>query len=739
MAELMHNQTIRLSGELEGIYRIVLFDSARNLAILVCLAPLVSTPTTTSKSTKEHQQNKRPAPLCGALTWTEAETLLSLLHNGELTVIEIERENFKTSPASQKRYERRVTVMSKFLEIDTLCDSILAHHNLGELVRQALNEHGVSRYFVYHCWSMLCRYGFTEESLQSRYDRCGAAGVRRDCSPGGNKKAGRKTIKERLQQQAGVPVITAQPGMTAHWRNLILTEDKKIPTPKPRLATRYTKILTGAFVKDYLEKDGVLVAQQLKKGEYPNKRQVKRVLEVEVPRLQRLMEATTKGHFARSQRGLTGRNWEGVAGPGHTWAIDSTIGDIYLRSSINRAWVIGRPIVYVMVDVWSTAVVGLHVCLRGPSWDTAKVALFNAVADPTLMTELMGFEFSLGLNPSPTLPYVLLCDRGEYLSKAATITALKLLPCLSYTPPYRPDLKGLVEVLHRIGKDHQQWVPGAIDARRKEFELRKFDPNTGIFTVQEYIQYLINLFTEYNLTADRTNRLDTKMIADGVFPSPAGLWRWGHEMGIGVTRNTEQSQLIRTLLPKAEASVGRSGIALAKLNYRSAETIDAAWTAEARNFGAWRIPVHHYPGTVSRIWTPNMAGAGLLELHLTDQANASPEQTFEEVEDAVAFNKLAKDEQEHYRTGIKVNKHLQNEELVERAKDSTAQALAQHDGEKRALRQSRKEEQSREATPAYAASAPPSPQTASVSNDKGEDAYLEMMKSILVDVKRKQI
>lgn len=741
MAKLMHNQTIRVSGELDGIYRIVLFDSARNLAILVCLDSSAPAHAPSSESAKLHLQNKRPAPLCGALNWIEAETLLSLLDDGELTVIEIQRENFKTSPAAQKRFERRVMVMSRFLEIDILCDSILAHHSLGELVRQTLNKHGVSRYFIYHCWSLLCRYGFTEDSLQSRYDRCGAAGVRRDCSADGNKKAGRKTNKERLEQQTGVPFINAQPGMSAHWRNLILTQDRKIPTPKPRLSTRYTQILSGAFVKDYLQIDGVLVAQKLKKGEYPNKRQVKRVLEVEVPRLQRLLESTTKGHFARSKRGLTGKNWEGVAGPGHTWAIDSTIGDIYLRSSINRAWVIGRPIVYIMVDVWSTAVVGLHVCLRGPSWDTAKVALFNAVADSTLMTELMGFDFSLGLNPPPTPPYVLLCDRGEYLSKAASVTALKLLPCLSYTPPYRPDLKGLVEVLHRIGKDHHQWVPGAIDARRKEFELRKFDPNKGIFTVQEYMQYLLNIFTEYNLTADRTNRLDTKMIADGVFPSPAGLWRWGHEMGIGVTRSMEQSQLIKTLLPKAEASVGRSGITLAKLNYRSAETIDAAWTAEARNFGAWRIPVHHYPGTVSRIWTPNMAGAGLLELHLMDQANASPEQTFEEVEDAIAFSKLAKGEHEHHRTVIKVDKHLQNAKLVERAKESTAQAQAQaeYDGEKRGLRQSRQEEQSREATPLYAESAQPTPQVTPVRNDKGEDVYLEMMKSILVDVKREPI
>ena len=122
-----------------------------------------------------------------------------------------------------------------------------------------------------------------------------------------------------------------------------------------------------------------------------------------------------------------------------------------------------------------------------------------------------------------------------------------------------------------------------------------------------------------------------------------------------------------------------------------------------------------------------------------DQANASPEQTFEEVEDALAVSKLTKDEHEHHRTVIKVDKHLQNTELVERAKASTAQAQAAYDGKKRALRESRKEEQSREATPDNAEPPQPAPQTVSVRNDNGEDAYLEMMKSILVDVKKEPI
>lgn len=99
------------------------------------------------------------------------------------------------------------------------------------------------------------------------------------------------------------------------------------------------------------------------------------------------------------------------------------------------------------------------VCLTGPSWNTAKVSLFNAAADPALLADLWGFQAVGGLNAAPA--YALMCDRGEYLSKGHRETAMKLLPLTSYAPLYRGDMKALVEVLHRIEKDAQfLFIPG---------------------------------------------------------------------------------------------------------------------------------------------------------------------------------------------------------------------------------------------------------------------------------------
>jgi putative transposase len=173
---------------------------------------------------------------------------------------------------------------------------------------------------------------------------------------------------------------------------------------------------------------------------------------------------------------------------------------------------------------------------------------------------MWGYQPLLTLSPRPSLCYTLMCDRGELLSKGHRGTALKLIPMTSYAPPYRGDLKGLVEVLHRIEKDAQfLFIPGAMDHRRAEMELRKVRPETCVFTVREYTQYLYEIFSDYNATANRSHRVDAHMLAAGVVPTPAGLWRWGHEMGIAFRRQIAEADLVTEFLPSEVGRVARDG------------------------------------------------------------------------------------------------------------------------------------------------------------------------------------
>lgn len=741
--ELIHNQVIKLLDDgakdvyPPGIYRVIFEEPITGIVVTVCLQRLTEDPRAPRGGRPKLKCTKRPRKkslpnLIGELIWMERETLNRLDDRSCLIPVTIERESIYLQELAKESkafrvYELRLLAMRCFLDFENLKESIIVNRGLGGLVKEAMNAANVSRYFVYKQWSLLCRLGFSSMSFRPRFDRCGAPGVSRPCDPNGREKAGRKTKGERIERLFGKNVEPQQPGMSTYWRLRIMAADRSIKGIKPKFDKRYTEIINSAFVAEYKDDHGTLTLVKPELGSYPNHAQVRRVLKESIPHLERILEKTTKGHFNRSLRGLRARNWKGVAGPGHTWAIDSTIADIYLRSSIDRSWIIGRPIVYIVVDVWSTAIVGFYVCLSGPSWNTARIALFNSCADPALLGELWGYQPILSLNPLPTLAHRLLGDRGEYLSKGASLTAVKIELNLSYAPPYRPDLKGIVEVLHRIEKDAQfGFIPGAIDMRRQEYELRRIRPEDSVLTLSEYVQFLHIVFAEYNLTADRRRRVDAHMAAAGVFPSPSGLWRWGHAVGVGFQREIPASELFTSLLEADTARVGRSSIQFGGNDYYNPDVDQLHWTTIARNFHSWEIPVSYYPGSVSRIWSPNPNGSGLMELLLSDQSRTSAKTTFDEMVDAFTYAGLRQNEIEHQRLMQKIQMLRDKKDLVAQATLLTQAAIAAASGPKPTIQEARQFEL---ADSGIAGNFPESVVTTPV--DDAMDAHQAMMRAIL--------
>lgn len=711
--ELKANEVIKLTArlgfasDLAGLFRIILDLPQDETTVLVKIdGPIV--PDESRGGRRRLADPKRPrkksrAPLCGQLIWADRRDLKKREGLNLLQRVNVERASSAyemardPSDSADAVWSRRVKVMTPFLDLSHLHESILVHHGLGGLAREVMLESGASRFLVYNLWSLLCRFGLDAMSLLPHFDRCGAPAVKRPCLPGGRKKAGRKTLGQRIERAfpAVKPTTPSQPGMSEAWRTLIMMADRTIPTPKPRFAERYDRIITTSFVKEWRQ-SGAILEPVIPLGDIPNKAQVRYVLDTEYAPLLRLLQSTTSGQYKRSLRGMRGRSWDGVPGPGHTYAIDATRGDTYLRSSVNRAWIIGRPIVYVVVDVWSTAVVGFYVCLDGPSWETASVAIFNACVDPMLIGSLWGHEVMSSLSPVPSLPYAILVDRGELFAQAGALTYLKLKVVAQIAAPYRPDMKGIAEVLHRIAKDagYEQFLPGAMDARRAEYELRKSKPELSALTMQEFVHWLHITFAIYNLTADRRKRLDAYMAAAGVFPSPAGLWRYGFEIGIGYQKHVEFNDMVQLLLPAREGKFVKHGVEFEGALFDTNVPGLRNQTAESRNFGVSRAPLFHYPGTLSRIWTPCGADVGLHCLQLADHSQPASVTWYEHV-DAQRYVTLSNAEREHARTVQRVAGLARKQEIVGPAQERTAEAEARMSGELPSISEARELERER--------------------------------------------
>ena len=735
--ELMHNQVITISKDTHTeIYRIILVLPLDNIVIKV----RIDTPSGDKLGHRGRPKiikpvnNVKPNRLFTALIWANLDELIALYHSKCLHIVDVEPDAIFLKQIivskQQTQFAKRLAAMRCFLDLSNFKNRLFLDKSLGGLVKEAADVSGFSNTQIYKLFSALCRYGFTESSLRPRFDRCGSPGMRRPCDPGGRKKPGARTLLEKIELSTLGETNISQSGISTDWKSLILAADIGIKYPKPPMPQRCKIIINSSFVKKLKDDNGVLSPIHPNIGEYPNIRQIKRVLDTNTSRIEKLMSKTTKFHFQSNMRGLTSKNWEGVSGPGHTWAIDSTVGDIYLRSSVNRSWIVGRPIVYAIVDIWSTAIVGFYVCLTGPSWSMAKLALFCASANPKLIADMYGYTPLFTLDPLPTLPSVLFSDRGENLSKGASHTGIKIMHIMSYTPPYRGDLKGLVEVLHRIIKDQQfLFLPGAIDARRKEYEFRKFNRAEAILTLREYTRYLYACFSEYNLTANRDHRLDAHMRAQNVLPTPSGLWNWGHAVGIGFQKSTSQSELITNLLPTANVSVTRSGIMFGGNQYKTNADRDRELTVLARNHGGWKIPGHYFPGSVSKIWVPNEGGKGMLEMQLSDHSNTSPELSFDEHADALVYSKLKSQQQAHDKSVLGINFHSTKDAILQQSKKLTTDALSQHSESQPPIKLTRMREH--EILNTHSSNRPNATTIPSQSTQSEIDDYTEIMKQIL--------
>jgi len=677
-----------------GLYRVVLCAPSLPKAALVFAQPLDGgTPRPRGGRPKlVGQQLKRPRkkakpPSVGQIYWLPKGALEELWDLKLFKPIELDRPHTpELSAKGRADYERRLETMGLFLDLTALQRSILTHGDMRGLVRETRLNFDCSRAYVYKLWSLLCRFGFTATSLWPQRHRCGAAGVPRRCDVNdkgraNRRKAGRRTLKELCDLAYGRPLQIEQPGMSTAWASLILAADQRIPNPKPRWPDRCDRILSSTFCSRAKESDGKLILVTPAKGTYPNGPQIRRVVEQTQSKLDRYTERTTKHHFESARRGLTARSWRGIPGPGHSWAIDSTVGDIYLRSSVDRSWVIGRPIVYVVVDLWSTAVMGFYVCLTGPSWNTAKVSLFCSSLEAGFVGSMLGYQPLESLFPSPTLCHTLLCDRGEYLSEGHRKTAEQLRLHTAYTPPYRGDYKGLAEVLHRIEKDaaYHFW-PGAMDYRREELELRKVDPNKCILTLQEFVQVLHSTFTQYNLFADRTNRMDVHMTAAGVDASPAGLWQFGHQMGIGYRKTQHFDDLATNLLHSGKAWVSRDGVRWAGNNYTSDEVLKERWTTLANHDGGWELDACYFPGSMGQIWVPHTAGGKLIRLSLTDESRANSAISRDEWLDVAGLELMRRSQRTHDRMMRSIARMAEMEALRSEASRKTSEAIARASG-----------------------------------------------------------
>jgi hypothetical protein len=308
-------------------------------------------------------------------------------------------------------------------------------------------------------------------------------------------------------------------------------------------------------------------------------------------------------NYLRKHRPTLGDATKQAPYPGALYQIDNTTADICLVHSKRKDVLIGRPILYLVVDTLTTLIAGFHVTVENPSYNVAAMAMWNAYQDKVKFCADLGIRIKPEDWPSYGLPTKVLADRGEMLSHVSDGLIEKLGVGIANTAPYRADAKGLVErMFGQVNSMTIRWLEGAKpygeDPERDDYRKLARLP-MDVFT-----KILVETIVTYNKSIREGYWLDEEMIAANVQIRPVALWAWGIRNLTGMMRHMDEASVRFGLMPVKTASVTESGIRLGKLYYHPPPDVAEKWMVRARYRGHFPIDCSYDPNTVNYIFLP---------------------------------------------------------------------------------------------------------------------------------------
>lgn len=540
-------------------------------------------------------QDKRALPQYRK--WAEIQTALA---TGQSQVLEtdpyarVARPENTIPEAHRQRRDKAWQVIRPLVQEHAL--EIFDPARRGPLIATVAQETEVTITTLYKYLRKYWQRGQIKNALLPDFDHCGGQGKERT---GETAKLGRPNQLSRVKPDAvGI-------NMDEVLRTDLLRGLKKFygkgEGQFPQFTKAYEKTLTVYFNRGYELRGSDWVPIMPPVETLPSLRQAQYWYRKTVGGEQALIAREGPRRFNLRHRALLGDSTQMAFGPGSVYQLDATVGDIYLVSSLNRSRIIGRPVIYIVIDVFSRLIVGLCVTLEGPSWLGAMMALENAMTDKVTFCRQYGIQIAEHDWPVHHGPKSLLADRGELEGYQADSLVNAFGIEIANTSPYRADWKGIVERNFRLTNEKGiQFLPGAIHPARE-----RGDPDYRLeacLDLYQFRQLMILCVLQHNQHYLDWYKRDEFMIEDQVPLYPINLWNWGVQNRVGLLREWPVDIVRLNLLPHAQASVTERGIVFNQLHYDCELARQEGWYVQARQRGRWKIEVAYDPRIVDTLY-----------------------------------------------------------------------------------------------------------------------------------------
>lgn len=474
----------------------------------------------------------------------------------------------------------------------------------GKLINDISKKFGKEKKSVYRHLEKYWKRGMTKNALLPRFTNCGGRGKSRVGDSANDTKLGKPSaLSSALGVNRGIRITFET---KKYFKRALrkFYENKQ----KPSLQEAYQKTLENYFNCGYDLKGDIAVPIIKPINEIPTFHQFRYYYETEYQNPIRETKARQgEINFQLRYRSLFGNSTDMAFGPGSLYQIDATIVDLYLVSSFDRSRIIGRPVLYLVIDAFSRMITGIAVLLAGPSWLGAMLALDNVVADKVEFCAEHGIEITEEQWNCRFLPEAILADRGEFEGYNADNLVTSLGLTVHNTSPYRGDLKGIVERQFRIlNEKFVHFEPGAVIKHRERGE--KDYRLDAALTLKEFRTLMITHILLHN--QDRylkSYRKDEFMIADNVERFPATLWNWGIQNRSGHLRTLPRDVVRMNLLPRREVIVTPQGLHFERELYYVCDPIfQAGLMMRKKGRKSPKVTVAYDPRTTDYVYLPSL-------------------------------------------------------------------------------------------------------------------------------------
>ena len=450
---------------------------------------------------------------------------------------------------SQSNYE----LIKPIVEGEEAFDKRIRARRLNHAI--ASSDKGKST--IYRLVRRYWQRGQIKNALLPDYKNSGAAGKRRNFS---TSKAGRPRI---YGIGSGEPVTE---NIRKQFRIIC---DKYLMNDKG-YSIRYAY---NKFGKAYKVKHPDAEEHQI-----PTFRQFQYFYKTEYNKVTLLCVQTPQGNYNKDVRPLHGTATEQALGPGSRYEIDATIADIYLVDDNDSDKVIGRPTIYMVIDVFSRMVAGFYIGFDNASYPVAMKALISSFISKVEACARYGIDISEEQWPCVGIPDVLLADRGELMSHQANYLVDAIGVRLESAPPRRGDAKGIVErSFGAFQAKFKPYMPGVVSGNKVKKHGEKDYRVEAAVTISDFVEIMLYSILAHNLNKPLEKYDRAPDMPESLPSIPIELWRWGLQHRTGRLRSIDTDLAKILLLPRERVSVSELGVKLWGVIYSGKEVLQTGW------------------------------------------------------------------------------------------------------------------------------------------------------------------